>query len=50
MRGLNGSIGPLMPVVLTTKFIFDTDRGLGIVGFDGIFGVQFAKCDFDERK
>jgi len=30
MGGLNSSIGPLMLVVLIAKFIFDTDRGLGI--------------------
>ena len=30
MGGSNGSIGPLMPIMLTTKFIFDTNGGLGI--------------------
>ena len=38
MGGLDVSIGPQIPVVLTAKFIFDIE-GWVVVRFDGIFGV-----------
>ena len=49
MGGSNGSIGPLMPIMLTTKFIFDTNGGLDICWVWWYFWIPIFLCLIVEK-